>query len=42
MIIGPEYTADYTDQMRDTMLKDFIPYRNEGKFTLCNMTDTDL
>jgi hypothetical protein len=38
---GPEYTADYTDQMRDTMLKDFLPYRNEGKFTLCNMTDTE-
>ena len=38
---GPEYTADYTNQMRDTMLKDFLPYRNEGKFTLCNMTDTE-
>ena len=34
------YTCDYTDEMRDTMLKDFLPYRNEGKFTLCNMTDT--
>jgi hypothetical protein len=26
--------------MRDTMLNDFKPYRNQGKFTLCNMTDT--
>ena len=34
------YTCDYTDDMRDTMLNDFKPYRNEGKFTLCNMTDT--
>ena len=34
------YTCDYTDQMRDTMLNDFKPYRNAGKFTLCNMTDT--
>jgi len=34
------YTCDYTDDMRDTMLKDFLPYRNQGKFTLCNMTDT--
>jgi hypothetical protein len=38
---GPAYTADYTDQMRDTMLNDFYKYRNEGKFTLCNMTDTE-
>ena len=30
----------YPDSMRDTMLKDFLPYRNEGRFTLCNMTDT--
>ena len=30
----------YPDSMRDTMLYDFKPYRNEGKFTLCNMTDT--
>jgi len=37
---GPAYTADYTDQMRDTMLNDFKSYRNQGKFTLCNMTDT--
>jgi len=37
---GPAYTADYTDQMRDTMLNDFKDYRNQGKFTLCNMTDT--
>jgi hypothetical protein len=35
-----EYTCDYTDEMRDTMLYDFKPYRNQGKFTLCNMTDT--
>ena len=37
---SPSYTADYTDEMRDTMLQDFLPYRNAGKFTLCNMTDT--
>ena len=36
-----EYTCDYTDQMRDTMLNDFYTYRNEGKFTLANMTDVD-
>jgi hypothetical protein len=30
----------YPDSMRDTMLHDFKPYRNEGRFTLCNMTDT--
>ena len=35
-----DITANYTDEMRDTMLKDFLPYRNEGKFTLANMTDT--
>ena len=35
-----KYTCDYTDEMRDTMLYDFKPYRNQGKFTLCNMTDT--
>ena len=34
------YTRDYTDEMRDTMLSDFKPYINQGKFTLCNMTDT--
>ena len=33
------YTCDYTDDMRDTMLNDFKSYRNQGKFTLCNMTD---
>jgi len=33
-------TCDYTDDMRDTMLNDFKSYRNQGKFTLCNMTDT--
>ena len=36
---GPEYTADYTDEMRNTLLYDFKPYRNEGKFKLYNMTD---
>jgi hypothetical protein len=30
----------YPDSMRDTMLNDFKDYRNQGKFTLCNMTDT--
>ena len=30
----------YPDSMRDQMLYDFKPYRNEGKFVLCNMTDT--
>ena len=35
-----EYTCDYTDDMRDTMLNDFKSYRNQGRFTLCNMTDT--
>jgi len=34
------FSADYTDQMRDTMLKDMYEYRNQGKFTLANMTDT--
>jgi hypothetical protein len=34
------YTCDYTDDMRDTMLNDFKEYRNQGRFTLCNMTDT--
>ncbi len=34
------FSADYTDQMRDTMLKDLYEYRNAGKFTLANMTDT--
>ena len=38
---SPEYQCDYTDAMRDTMLKDFLPYRNSGKFTMCLMTDTD-
>jgi len=35
-----KYTCDYTDEMRDTMLNDFKEYRNAGKFTFCNMTDT--
>ena len=30
----------YPDSMRDQLLYDFKPYRNEGRFTLCNMTDT--
>ena len=38
---GPAYTADYTDEMRDTLLNDLMPYRKQGKFTLCNMTDKD-
>ena len=35
-----KYTCDYTDDMRDTMINDFKPYINQGRFTLCNMTDT--
>ena len=31
----------YPDSMRDTLLYDMMPYRKEGKFTLCNMTDED-
>jgi hypothetical protein len=31
----------YPDSMRDTLLYDMMPYRKQGKFTLCNMTDTD-
>ena len=30
----------YPNSMRDQMLYDFKPYRNEGNFVLCNMTDT--
>ena len=37
---GPAYTADYTDEMRDRLLTDFVEYRNQGKFVLANMTDT--
>jgi hypothetical protein len=37
---SPSYTADYTDEMRDTMLNDLKSYRNAGKFHLANMTDT--
>ena len=33
------YTADYTDEMRDTMLNDLKEYRNNGKFHLANMPD---
>ena len=36
----PGVAPTYPDSMRDTMLHDFKPYRNQGKFTLCNMTDT--
>ena len=36
----PGVAPTYPDSMRDQMLYDFKPYRNEGKFTLCNMTDT--
>jgi len=35
--VGPTYP----DSMRDTLLKDMMPYRQQGKFTLCNMTDTE-
>jgi len=38
---SPSYTADYTNEMRDTMLNDFKSYRNAGKFHLANMTDKD-
>ena len=31
----------YPDSMRDTLLYDMMPYRKQGKFTLCNMTDED-
>jgi hypothetical protein len=37
---GKIVTADYTDQMRDTMLNDLKHYRNQGKFHLANMPDT--
>ena len=36
---GPAYTADYTNEMRDQLLKDFKPY--EGKFHLANITDCE-
>jgi hypothetical protein len=35
-----EFSADYTDEMRDTMLKDMDEYIKSGKFVLANMTDT--
>ena len=38
---SPAYTADYTDDMRDQLLKDMDPYIKAGKFTLVNMTDTE-
>jgi len=31
----------YPDTMRDTLLKDMMSYRQQGKFTLCIMTDTE-
>ena len=31
----------YPDSMRDALLYDMMPYRKQGKFTLCNMTDTE-
>ncbi len=34
------FSADYTNEMRDTMLKDMYEYTNSGKFVLANMTDT--
>jgi len=37
----PGVAPTYPDTMRDTLLKDLYPYRNQGKFTLCNMTDVD-
>jgi hypothetical protein len=36
-----KYQCDYTDDMRDQMLKDFEPYIKTGKFSPCMMTDTD-
>ena len=36
----PGVAPTYPDSMRDQMLYDFKSYRNEGKFVLCNMTDT--
>jgi len=35
-----EFSAYYTDEMRDTMLKDMDEYIKSGKFVLANMTDT--
>jgi len=35
-----EFSADYTDEMRDTMLKDMDEYIKSGKFVFANMTDT--
>ena len=37
----PGVAPTYPDSMRDTLLNDLMPYRKQGKFTLCNMTDTD-
>ena len=36
----PGVAPTYPDSMRDQMLYDFKSYCNEGRFTLCNMTDT--
>jgi hypothetical protein len=35
-----KYQCDYTDDMRDQMLKDFESYIKTGKFSPCIMTDT--
>jgi len=37
----PGVAPTYPDSMRDTLLYDMMPYRKQGKFTLCNMTDED-
>jgi len=36
---GPALTCDYTNEMRDQLLKDFKPYT--GKFQLANITDCE-
>ena len=35
------YQCDYTDAMRDQLIKDMDPYIKNGKFTLVNTTDTE-
>ena len=37
----PGVAPTYPDSMRDKLLYDMMPYRKQGKFTLCNMTDED-
>jgi len=37
----PGVAPTYPDSMRDTLLNDMMPYRKQGKFTLCIMTDTE-